>query len=145
MSKDEVDRCGEKRRLEDEKKDEGDDRFGKGERFAWSVRSRLGRCGENGGRKEVDLTLRLTGGGKKKKKRNTIPGNSESETEKCETEKSQSEESSVEEACRAALDCVMVRAKEDGGLMNEFIEKVELMEVAEREKCWNFRVREEDG
>ena len=48
--------------------------------------------------KMVDVTLRLRGGGKKKKKRNTIPWNSKSETEKSETEKSRSEESSVEEA-----------------------------------------------
>ena len=43
----------------------------------------------------------------------------------------------MEEACRTALDGVMAKAKEDGGLMSEIMEKVALMGMAEREIGWN--------
>ena len=71
-------------------------------------------------------------GSRRKEEKIKNPGNlSESETERSEAEKSGSEENSVEEACRTALDGVMAKAKEDGGLMSEIMEKVALVGMAE--------------
>ena len=78
---------------------------------------------EDGGRESENGRTR------KEEKIKNPRNSSESETERSEAEKSGSEENSV--ACRTALDGVMAKAKEDGGLMSEIMEKVALIGMAE--------------
>ena len=102
-----------------------------GRRFDWEDVAELEGGGTGGGDRDHE-----EGRDEKQKKSNKNPWNSDSEAEKCE--KSGLEESSVEEACKTAgkvaVDIVLAKASEDGGLISEFVKKVAVMEEEAREK-----------